>query len=104
MSNLRFPSLALFCNLNYTAPQRKLLRIYNNPAQLRFFRGPYESRPSSQLRRRRCAGLAARSEEHTSELQSLMRHSYAVSCLKKHKLKKVRSQQSKKTTETDHEQ
>src|SRR3546814_9638417 len=25
----------------------------------------------------------ARSEEHTSELQSLMRHSYAVFCLKK---------------------
>src|SRR3546814_2056448 len=27
-----------------------------------------------------------RSEEHTSELQSLMRHSYAVFCLKKKKL------------------
>src|SRR3546814_10320989 len=33
-----------------------------------------------------CAGLAAmRSEEHTSELQSLMRISYAVFCLKKKK-------------------
>src|SRR3546814_5302494 len=30
-------------------------------------------------------GLAARSEEHTSELQSLMRISYAVLCLKKKK-------------------
>src|SRR3546814_6737866 len=29
------------------------------------------------------AGAAARSEEHTSELQSLMRISYAVFCLKK---------------------
>src|SRR3546814_4242382 len=29
------------------------------------------------------AGNAARSEEHTSELQSLMRISYAVLCLKK---------------------
>src|SRR3546814_7615735 len=28
---------------------------------------------------------AMRSEEHTSELQSLMRHSYAVFCLKKKK-------------------
>src|SRR3546814_2414547 len=28
-------------------------------------------------------GLSARSEEHTSELQSLMRSSYAVFCLKK---------------------
>src|SRR3546814_3983385 len=31
-------------------------------------------------------GAAARSEEHTSELQSLMRISYAVFCLKKKKL------------------
>src|SRR3546814_6755128 len=30
-------------------------------------------------------GAAARSEEHTSELQSLMRISYAVFCLKKNK-------------------
>src|SRR3546814_10209810 len=29
------------------------------------------------------AGGSARSEEHTSELQSLMRNSYAVFCLKK---------------------
>src|SRR3546814_6294692 len=29
------------------------------------------------------ANQTARSEEHTSELQSLMRHSYAVFCLKK---------------------
>src|SRR3546814_10875566 len=31
------------------------------------------------------AGLSDRSEEHTSELQSLMRISYAVFCLKKKK-------------------
>src|SRR3546814_5972440 len=30
----------------------------------------------------------ARSEEHTSELRSLMRNSYAVFCLKKKKIKK----------------
>src|SRR3546814_3531260 len=34
------------------------------------------------------APLADRSEEHTSELQSLMRISYAVFCLKKKKTKK----------------
>src|SRR3546814_5185466 len=34
-----------------------------------------------------CAGAAGRSEEHTSELQSLMRISYAVFCLKKKKRK-----------------
>src|SRR3546814_10305442 len=32
-------------------------------------------------------GEAARSEEHTSELQSLMRNSYAVCCLKQKKHK-----------------
>src|SRR3546814_3666237 len=31
------------------------------------------------------AAIVSRSEEHTSELQSLMRHSYAVFCLKKKK-------------------
>src|SRR3546814_5720413 len=30
-----------------------------------------------------------RSEEHTSELQSLMRSSYAVFCLKKKRIKKI---------------
>src|SRR3546814_10043736 len=34
-------------------------------------------------RPRTCPLVAARSEEHTSELQSLMRTSYAVFCLKK---------------------
>src|SRR3546814_3095527 len=34
---------------------------------------------------RRAGGRAERSEEHTSELQSLMRISYAVFCLKKKK-------------------
>src|SRR3546814_10178356 len=35
-----------------------------------------------------------RSEEHTSELQSLMRISYAVFCLKKKKNKKINKQNS----------
>src|SRR3546814_1625445 len=37
---------------------------------------------------RREKGGFARSEEHTSELQSLMRNSYAVFCLKKNKQQK----------------
>src|SRR3546814_9902277 len=36
-----------------------------------------------------CWGWIDRSEEHTSELQSLMRISYAVFCLKKKKHKKI---------------
>src|SRR3546814_10204099 len=43
----------------------------------------------------RLARLAQRSEEHTSELQSLMRISYAVFCLKKKK--KHNTQKSTKT-------
>src|SRR3546814_11181700 len=49
--------------------------------------GPFDlsrhrhSRPP--YRRRDRGGRAHRSEEHTSELQSLMRISYAVCCLKK---------------------
>src|SRR3546814_7089301 len=35
----------------------------------------------------RAAGRTRRSEEHTSELQSLMRISYAVFCLKKKRIK-----------------
>src|SRR3546814_1650385 len=47
------------------------------------------------------AGLSRsprRSEEHTSELQSLMRISYAVFCLKKKKTNKI--QQNTKKTQT----
>src|SRR3546814_3369692 len=39
--------------------------------------------------RRANEGAAHRSEEHTSELQSLMRISYAVFCLKKKKKDKI---------------
>src|SRR3546814_1615928 len=41
-----------------------------------------------QERGMRTVILTARSEEHTSELQSLMRISYAVFCLKKNRYKK----------------
>src|SRR3546814_9793848 len=41
---------------------------------------------SSRISPAGCLWAAGRSEEHTSELQSLMRISYAVFCLKKKKL------------------
>src|SRR3546814_3634795 len=44
-------------------------------------RNPLSYKPPESLRSERLAAL--RSEEHTSELQSLMRISYAVFCLKK---------------------
>src|SRR3546814_8789809 len=50
--------------------------------------GPTRSRPDAARRSCPCPGSSphhdrGRSEEHTSELQSLMRNSYAVFCLKK---------------------
>src|SRR3546814_8024858 len=45
---------------------------------------PRPARRRAACSRRRCRGC--RSEEHTSELQSLMRISYAVFCLKKNNL------------------
>src|SRR3546814_7437008 len=40
-----------------------------------------------------CAAVVKRSEEHTSELQSLMRISYAVFCLKKKKKRNIKKSQ-----------
>src|SRR3546814_4393997 len=47
-------------------------------------------------------GVDSRSEEHTSELQSLMRISYAVFCLKKKTITKQKNKtsRSKKTSKT----
>src|SRR3546814_6752100 len=42
-------------------------------------------------------GMLARSEEHTSELQSLMRNSYAVLCLKKKKEHKIYTENTRDT-------
>src|SRR3546814_6106704 len=44
--------------------------------------GPARGEPTDNASEH-VAGAASRSEEHTSELQSLMRNSYAVFCLKK---------------------
>src|SRR3546814_14666284 len=44
---------------------------------------PYWVRSASSAWVTQCTTRASRSEEHTSELQSLMRISYAVFCLKK---------------------
>src|SRR3546814_8248653 len=46
-------------------------------------------RPSFEGKMMRASSRQQRSEEHTSELQSLMRISYAVFCLKKKKKKHI---------------
>src|SRR3546814_2084735 len=57
--------------------------------------GSRVSSPVSRVFLKPCRGgaLCGRSEEHTSELQSLMRISYAVFCLKKKMNKKYASQE-----------
>src|SRR3546814_2362108 len=54
--------------------ERRDLQGQRMPGQL-FFADPSHQKGG--------AGKQARSEEHTSEIQSLMRNSYAVFCLKK---------------------
>src|SRR3546814_2120676 len=56
---------------------RELVRYFPEPLQKKYARAMEDHR----LKREIIA--TARSEEHTSELQSLMRISYAVFCLKK---------------------
>src|SRR3546814_8433249 len=53
----------------------------------------------SQLR---LGAVAARSEEHTSELQSLMRISYAVFCLKKKTNIQTRHKDTKSQISSEH--
>src|SRR3546814_4582065 len=69
----------------------------------------FDNRLAVQIRRKRpCFSgsiisveiMPARPEEHTSELQSLMRISYAVFCLKKKKNKHLQTQQSHQSQTT----
>src|SRR3546814_8259421 len=50
---------------------------------LRIANTRHHNTPNKATSTRRSAPASGRSEEHTSELQSLMRTSYAVFCLKK---------------------
>src|SRR3546814_10255098 len=88
----RFRTASLFL-ASWIFSRRCLLIELPHPARDKC-RGHRESRPRGKniewLSRRPNVGWASRraltkSEEHTSELQSLMRISYAVFCLKKKK-------------------
>src|SRR3546814_1626053 len=97
-----FPYTTLFRSIEGSSAQRGHHRL-----QLPYILPPPELRRSAYVRsprrlsptlshphplRQRChpwnRARASRSEEHTSELQSLMRISYAVFCLKKKKKQK----------------
>src|SRR3546814_2193000 len=80
-----FPYTTLFRS---GRPRRAAERQYIEPAQMiggeqHIALQPFARRADAQARD------PARSEEHTSELQSLMRTSYAVFCLKKKILKQI---------------
>src|SRR3546814_6720733 len=90
-----FPYTTLFRSPSIVNAHLHLARIYNTDFMLRL-----AGHDPAPLRARafELSLRAARSEEHTSELQSLMRISYAVFCLKK---KKTTSQQQ--TLQQSHE-
>src|SRR3546814_9370971 len=64
----------------YTTLFRSALAARGHPARRPLVQ---QARPVRQARLRGARRFHRRSEEHTSELQSLMRSSYAVFCLKK---------------------
>src|SRR3546814_7602887 len=69
------------------------LELANSVAESRWRYSDLRSRPCEAPFPRNCQE-SDRSEEHTSELQSLMRISYAVFCLKKKKKKNITITQS----------
>src|SRR3546814_3632854 len=76
-----FPYTTLF----RSTPELPLKRVTAGGTKIRYFR---PVRPGDKLvATRTLADVRVRSEEHTSELQSLMRISYAVFCLKKKNIK-----------------
>src|SRR3546814_3054339 len=67
--------------LLYVAPERLLLPDFRDGLLARLIEAPGVS--AITIDEAHCVSEWGRSEEHTSELQSLMRISYAVFCLKK---------------------
>src|SRR3546814_9108803 len=95
----------LFCNASTSRPKTliplasvaSLHRLQPRFTEMEALCDAIESTGLYPFARVTAAGLA-RSEEHTSELQSLMRISYAVFCLKKKRIKtKIKNYNDNKT-------
>src|SRR3546814_1227214 len=71
--------------------QKNYLNTALNQAKKQIAEGNTEEGGLALLRAHRGLPKNKRSEEHTSELQSLMRISYAVFCLKKKKTKNMKN-------------
>src|SRR3546814_9065114 len=81
------------CQMALTQPLREKPRRRYGPAARSWFINIHPRCGNSFPRIFTISTKASRSEEHTSELQSLMRISYAVFCLKKKKQKQLTHQQ-----------
>src|SRR3546814_4451219 len=75
----------------YTTLFRSLEQLIDGCRRIERFQRPVMRLSASARRHGRCFPVP-RSEEHTSELQSLMRISYAVFCLKKKNNKSTKRQ------------
>src|SRR3546814_5736153 len=64
------------------SPHHLALEMFNQRAGVKIMNVPYKG-AAPAIRDLLGGQVDIRSEEHTSELQSLMRNSYAVCCLKK---------------------
>src|SRR3546814_5194034 len=94
--SIRPPSRPAVCSSSIMASEYASCPVETPAHQIDKRRRPPSCR--SLYSRKRPIKSKARSEEHTSELQSLMRISYAVFCLKKKKKKNTTNtkQQDKK--------
>src|SRR3546814_5842188 len=85
-----FPYTTLFRSPDMSAPYKTSGKVEH-----RAWFSPEEYKMLYEATRER-AKNPPRSEEHTSELQSLMRNSYAVFCLKKKKPREIKSKHKTK--------
>src|SRR3546814_8900376 len=109
LTDTRFPYTTLFRSCS-GVPSRGDHREGARHAERGHARPEPRSRPPARGRTGPCTRLvsassSSRSEEHTSELQSLMRISYAVFCLKKktNKINLVTAQNHKKQKHITHD-
>src|SRR3546814_2101089 len=79
-----FPYTTLFRSLYMSPPNRAIVLCVDEKSQIQALDREQPVLPMAP-------GVRPRSEEHTSELQSLMRISYAVFCLKKKNTKKIKT-------------
>src|SRR3546814_7417205 len=87
------------CRATYTALHQSITAAASNSNEGVLYYNKFKESMQACNSRSTEAQVQARSEEHTSELQSLMRISYAVFCLKK-KTKKTNKKQMTKNRKT----